>query len=421
MFSQTTSDSWENSGNTMDFHKQQQHTHSGNTERFKQPTSLLKQSQLDPLFDRLPTPTQQHNNGLVFYKTHSSTEPLPSYNRNVSLPPLASLVTLPKRPELFSSLPPISSLCSSLPPISGVIVIEPVVSRSLIGSPDNLNYQAAPLNNSANLNYQDASLNNTANLNYQASPMNSRTNLNYQAATLYNTSFLNCQSSTQFGFNKDQVQTNFNQIHSPSDLTTALAPQKLSSVVIPLWIQSAQRSVTYPTLLKTPAQSFHLEEFSDDDTTQHFQLIDPSSIAVHEDSITAAKTYICPFCQQSHQSLDSIQIHIRTHSAQQLFPCYHKQCPARFARSHDLTRHLKTHSADRPFVCKLCGRGFARRDALKRHEKLGLMDGRMGCDGRRKGVLPKNRRKEDGEFVVSRALDDKIPVNLSTFQQDHQN
>ncbi len=41
----------------------------------------------------------------------------------------------------------------------------------------------------------------------------------------------------------------------------------------------------------------------------------------------------------------------------------------------DLKRHSYTHLKTKPFVCGLCGRGFSRRDALKRHEKS-IVEGR---------------------------------------------
>ena len=46
-------------------------------------------------------------------------------------------------------------------------------------------------------------------------------------------------------------------------------------------------------------------------------------------------------------------------------------CPSRFARSHDLKRHEKTHSGERPFNCTRCLRNFTRSDALVRHNRLG--------------------------------------------------
>lgn len=42
-------------------------------------------------------------------------------------------------------------------------------------------------------------------------------------------------------------------------------------------------------------------------------------------------------------------------------------CPLAFFRSSDLRRHEKIHLPVFPNVCAQCGKGFARKDALKRH------------------------------------------------------
>lgn len=53
-------------------------------------------------------------------------------------------------------------------------------------------------------------------------------------------------------------------------------------------------------------------------------------------------------------------------------------CQSRFRRLHDLKRHTKLHTGERPHTCDKCGRRFARGDALARHNK-----GPGGCAGRR--------------------------------------
>jgi len=49
------------------------------------------------------------------------------------------------------------------------------------------------------------------------------------------------------------------------------------------------------------------------------------------------------------------------------FKC--QTCQQTFSRSHDLKRHIYTHTGIKPFKCEKCGKSFSRRDALNRHSK----------------------------------------------------
>jgi uncharacterized Zn-finger protein len=49
------------------------------------------------------------------------------------------------------------------------------------------------------------------------------------------------------------------------------------------------------------------------------------------------------------------------------FACHHPGCNRRFDRSHNLKTHLLTHTDIKPYVCNLCKRPFRRRYDLTRH------------------------------------------------------
>lgn len=55
----------------------------------------------------------------------------------------------------------------------------------------------------------------------------------------------------------------------------------------------------------------------------------------------------------------------RNSTGEKRFKC--AKCLLEFSRSSDLRRHEKTHFAILPNICPQCGKGFARKDALKRH------------------------------------------------------
>lgn len=92
----------------------------------------------------------------------------------------------------------------------------------------------------------------------------------------------------------------------------------------------------------------------------------PSKTPVHE------RPFACPIesCDRRFSRSDELTRHIRIHTGQKPFQC--RICMRSFSRSDHLTTHVRTHTGEKPFSCDLCGRKFARSDEKKRHAKVHL-------------------------------------------------
>uniref|UniRef100_A0A060T550 ARAD1B01474p n=1 Tax=Blastobotrys adeninivorans TaxID=409370 RepID=A0A060T550_BLAAD len=57
-------------------------------------------------------------------------------------------------------------------------------------------------------------------------------------------------------------------------------------------------------------------------------------------------------------------------------PCH--VCNRQFFKKEHLTRHMRTHTKEKPFMCPACGKAFVRRDTLTRHVKSRHSEQRKG-------------------------------------------
>ncbi|XP_042877545.1 zinc finger protein 513-like [Penaeus japonicus] len=77
------------------------------------------------------------------------------------------------------------------------------------------------------------------------------------------------------------------------------------------------------------------------------------------------KVHQCPYCTYTTVRKDHMTKHVRTHTGEKPFMCPH--CPFRSCTKNTMNNHVRIHTGEKPYSCTLCPYRAVQRSTLKGH------------------------------------------------------
>lgn len=92
-------------------------------------------------------------------------------------------------------------------------------------------------------------------------------------------------------------------------------------------------------------------------------------LKLHIDAVhLGVRKHLCDWCPAAFATTSALNKHILSHTDERNFKC--QFCEKAFHSKGNLQTHIRTHTGEKPFTCDICGKSFSDQSYLGKHKRL---------------------------------------------------
>ncbi|KAM9354930.1 uncharacterized protein KZ484_013094 [Pholidichthys leucotaenia] len=103
-----------------------------------------------------------------------------------------------------------------------------------------------------------------------------------------------------------------------------------------------------------------------------------STLETPKKPYTAEKPFSCETCSKGFLKKSYLLRHMRTHTDERSYSC--EKCSKNFIRKSGWLRHMKSHSSEGPFSCQTCGKSVFKKSSLLLHMRIHTGERPFSCE-----------------------------------------